>query len=145
MTPSNVYRASRLKLLIASGGAVIAGLSFWLFSSLSIDHVYGTVALVLGAGGLLVHFLRPALVLRIDPDSLRVNGRAVPWDQVDVSELKERRKGALHFPAFVLMVADPASDTGRRTFEFDQPDWRRFDELYDALKGMADRRAGRAR
>jgi len=140
VTPSNVYRPSRLRLLIGSGGAVAAGLAFFVFSSLYIDHVYGVIALVLGVGGLAVHFLRPPLQLRIDPDGLRVSGRSVPWDQVDVSEIKNRRKGTVHFPWFQLMVADPASDTGRRTYEVEQPQWGRFDELYDALKGMAPRK-----
>ncbi len=142
MTPSNQYSARRWKILIGSGGLVLSGAAFWLLSALPIDHVYGSVTLALGVLGLLFHVLRPPLQLRIEPGGLAVSGRLVPWAEVDVSELKERLRRSLRYPTFELMVKDPARESGRRTHEIREPEWARFDELYEALRDHA--RAARA-
>lgn len=141
MTPSNVYRPSRLKLLLASGAALAAGAAFFLFSGIAIEHVYGALFLALGAAGFAWHFARPPLELRIEPDALVVAGLRVAWGEVDVSQLKERGRGSQRFSAFEVMVKDAARETGRRTLVIEQPSWPRFDELYDALRGMVSERA----
>ena len=132
MSPSNVYRHSRIRLIAASAALLVAGVAFWL-SKLPIDHVYGSVALALGAIGLAYHFLRPPLELTITPDGLSVSGRLISWSEVNVSEIKERMRKSMRYPIFEVMVKDPARDTGRRTIEVHQIRWPRFDELYDAL------------
>jgi hypothetical protein len=81
--------------------------------------------------------LVPPLELRIEPDGLAVAGRLVPWSEVDVSTIKERMRRSMRYPTFEVMVKDAARDTGRRTIEVEQPEWPRFDELYDALRDHA--------
>jgi len=140
VTASNVYRASRLRLLITSGALLVGGLIAAALSVLPSDRFIGLVMACLGALGLLFHKVRPPPELRIEQDALVVNGRPVPWADVDVSELREGRRGALRFPKFEVMVKDPKSDTGRSTIEVLQPKWRRFDELFDALCSFKPKR-----
>jgi hypothetical protein len=134
VTPSNVYRAARTKLIVASVGCLLGGAALWIFARYAIDRVFGTVFLALGALGLLAHKLRPPMELTILPDGLVVRGQTVKWADVHVGELKERRRGSMRYPVFELMVKDASSETGRRTIDVEQPQWPRFDELYDALR-----------
>jgi hypothetical protein len=140
VTPSNVYRPSQVRATVIPLALFAAGGAFFFFSPLRIDHIYGAVFLSAGAVGLLVRALRKPPQLTIEQDALVVGALRVPWSEVDVSEIKDRRRGSMRFPAFTVMVADPKSDTGRRTIEVLQPRWPRFDELYEALRSAAPRK-----